>query len=369
MLAFCFLAVMVFGTALAIGTKIYRIPVQQAYTIRESSEIRGYAEQKVLKNGIHVPVRGGPDTQYYTEVSFGTPPQMFKLAIHTGLRSLLIPSVSCISPACAGRRTYNSSASSTYEPIRHDSGSQNFKVRLSQDVLDIGLLQVQGQMFWEATSINSFFLEQFDGQLDLGYPIPGTLRELSPLYNMISQQLLAEPLFTLHLGSASCNGHLQLGGIDPSDYKGEISYVPLRQGSFWELDLTSINFANETLALENSYSALDSGSSFIRMPSIVAARLNLHIGARDGMDRQSVVDCEAIPSLPDLTIVFGEVSLRLRAEDYIIHTDTQCLSSFVGEDMTDSDGSSIWILGNILLRSWFSVYDVGREAVGFAEAA
>ncbi|QRV75677.1 hypothetical protein RhiJN_03692 [Ceratobasidium sp. AG-Ba] len=50
MLAFSLLAATLFRMALSIGAKVHRIPVQQAYTTREPSDIRGYAGQQVLKD-------------------------------------------------------------------------------------------------------------------------------------------------------------------------------------------------------------------------------------------------------------------------------------------------------------------------------
>lgn len=39
-----------------------------------------------------------------------------------------------------------------------------------------------------------------------------------------------------------------------------------------------------------------------------------------------------------------------------------------GLDIEMPDGSSLWIVGDVFLRRYFTVYDLGRNAVGFAKS-
>lgn len=49
------------------------------------------------------------------------------------------------------------------------------------------------------------------------------------------------------------------GGIDPSAYRGEITYVPVRRKAYWEVELEQVAFGDEILELENTGAAIDTG--------------------------------------------------------------------------------------------------------------
>ncbi|XP_052554319.1 renin isoform X3 [Tympanuchus pallidicinctus] len=101
------------------------------------------------------------DTQYYGEISIGTPPQTFKVVFDTGSANLWVPSCKCspLYSACISHSRYDSSKSRTYIAngtgfsIRYGTGS--VKGFLSQDVVmvsDIPIIQV----FAEATVLPAF---------------------------------------------------------------------------------------------------------------------------------------------------------------------------------------------------------------------
>lgn len=84
---------------------------------------------------------------------------------------------------------------------------------------------------------------------------------MPPFYNMINQGLLDEPVFSFWLGSDPEGGVATFGGIDASHYKGKIDYVPVRRKGYWEVELEKVKFGAETLELENTGAAIDTGSS------------------------------------------------------------------------------------------------------------
>ena len=123
----------------------------------------------------------------------------------------------------------------------------------------------------------------------------------------------------------------------------------------------------------------------IALPTDVAEMINTQIGAKRGWNGQYTVDCSTVPSLPDLTFTFDGKPYPIKATDYILEVQGTCISSFTGMDI-NLPGGSLWIIGklyscqililllsvmgvgDVFLRRYYTVYDLERDAVGFALA-
>lgn len=219
----------------------------------------------------------------YSEIAIGTPPQTFKVVLDTGSSNLWVPSSSCNSIACFLHTKYDSSASSTYKQngsefeIRYGSGSLSGFV--SQDTVQMGDIKIQHQDFAEATSEPglAFAFGRFDGILGLGYDSISVNSIVPPFYNLVDRGLLDEPVFSFYLGN-SANGdgdesEVCLGGINKNHYTGNLIRIPLRRKAYWEVDLDSLTFGDETVELDNTGAILDTGTSLIAMPSTIAELL------------------------------------------------------------------------------------------------
>ncbi|PWN18588.1 putative PEP4-aspartyl protease [Microstroma glucosiphilum] len=330
-----------------------------------------YAE---AKKGHGVPLSDYLNAQYFADISIGTPPQSFKVILDTGSSNLWVPSKSCSSIACFLHTKYDNSASSTY----HKNGTE-FKIQygsgamegfVSQDTLRIGDLEIKHQDFAEATSEPglAFAFGKFDGILGLAYDTISVDGVVPPFYQMVNQKLIDEPVFSFYLGSsAEDGGEAVFGGIDPDHYTGKITYAPIRRKGYWEVALDKVALGDDELDLDNTGAAIDTGTSLIAGPTDVMELLNSAIGAKKGWQGQYTVDCEQIPSLPDLTFTIDGKDYTLSASDYILQVQGSCISSFTGLDIPAPLGP-IWIVGDVFLRKYTTVYDLGRNAVGFATA-
>jgi saccharopepsin len=100
-----------------------------------------------------------------------------------------------------------------------------------------------------------------------------------PFYKMIDQGLLDEKLFTFWLNDANAGegapgGEAVFGGIDDTHYEGKIFYAPVRRKGYWEVELEKVKFGDETLELENTGAAIDTGTSLIALPSDIAESMS-----------------------------------------------------------------------------------------------
>jgi len=167
--------------------------------------------------------------------------------------------------------------------------------------------------------------------------------------------------------SESDSGELVFGGIDSSAYTGSITYVPVRRKAYWEVELEKVSFGYDELELENTGAAIDTGTSLIVMPTDIAEMLNTQIGAKKSWNGQYVVDCSTVPGLPDLSFHFDGKLYALKGSDYVLEVQGTCISSFTPMDII-VPGGSLWIVGDVFLRRYYTVFDYERHAIGFAKS-
>jgi len=333
----------------------------------------GTEDLDIEGGGYTHPISNFLNAQYFSEITLGTPPQTFKVILDTGSSNLWVPSQQCGSIACYLHTKYESSASSSYKAngssfeIRYGSGSLSGFV--SQDVLNIGDLCVKHQDFAEATSEPglAFAFGKFDGILGLGYDTISVNHIVPPFYNMINQGLLDKSVFAFYLSSTDDGSEVIFGGVDKKHYKDDLIWLPVKRKAYWEVDLEAITFGDNVASLEDTGAILDTGTSLIVMPSTLSDLLNEAIGAKKDFGGTYKVDCNKRDSLPDLTFTLSGTNFTITADDYILKTGGSCISAFMGMDFPDPIGPLV-ILGDAFLRKWYSVYDLGNDSVGLAQA-
>ncbi|XP_036115558.1 pepsin F-like [Molossus molossus] len=375
-----------FLSLVALSECLVTIPLTKIKSMRESLRERDLLSSYLQEHpysqayrflhrqeGVTVePMRSYLDLYYVGTISIGTPPQEFKVIFDTGSADLWVPSIYCSSPACATHRTFHPGKSSTFlstgRPISLHYGSGSMTGLLGSDNVRIGDLVVKYQAFGlsQTESSKSFEYGVFDGILGLSYPTMA-LKGTTPVFDsMWKQGLLSENLFAFYLSTNTEMGSVVMfGGVDHSYYTGELKWVPVSRQGYWQITVDSISMNGKVIACDGSCQAIvDTGTSLLIGPNYHIFNILKIINARPTSTGEYIINCNTIRVLPDIVFTINGVGYPVPASAYIRRGQSNVCYS----NLDDSFGHSLWVLGDVFLRLYFTVFDRANNRIGLAPA-
>ncbi|XP_051849034.1 chymosin-like [Antechinus flavipes] len=377
---------LVFLAIIALSDCMFRLPLRKGNTLRHKLKKHGlladflqeneyspsskYQRYGEAANASSEPLTNFLDSQYFGKIYIGTPPQEFTVVFDTGSSNLWVPSVYCNSTACENHHRFSPSESSTFsgtdEPLSIQYGTGSMEGVLGYDTVSVTNIVVPDQVFGLSTQEpgNIFTYAEFDGILGLGYPSLAEDQATPVFDNMMTHHLVVQNLFSVYMSRNGPGSMLTLGAIDSSYYTGSLHWVPITVQGYWQFSVDRITVNGQVVACDGGCQAiLDTGTSLLVGPTYDISNIQNVIGATEGPYGEFDINCSSLSSMPTVVIHINGREYPLPPSAYTNQMQGMCTSGF-----QDDGSSQLWILGDVFIREYYSVFDRANNRVGLAKA-
>lgn len=319
-------------------------------------------------------VKDYANAQYYATVQIGTPPQEFQVIYDTGSSNLWVPEKGCVH--CGyffvnKKNKYDKDLSSSYVVDGSDFsivyGSGAVSGKYAQDTVtladDIAVANQKFASIHDAGGMGmAYTISKFDGILGLAFDSISVGGAETVFHNAIDQGLLEKGMFAFYLGDQN-DGELTFGGYDETKFSGDLAWVKLSEPTYWRINIGGVKIGS--FSTSDTDGIVDSGTSLLVGPSSDVKQIGNAIGAKQTLTGQFTIDCDKVDSIPDMTWTIDGKEYTLPGDKLVIQTSGMCLFAMMGMDFPEPGPK--WILGDVFMREYYTVFDYENEQVGFAK--
>lgn len=331
---------------------------------------------QVLENRSNVRTR---QMQYRGRLYVGTPPKAFDLIFDTGSSWLWVTNSTCgrrchrVGSAFDARNSSSYEARGTLLSLEYGMGSATGYLGFeSVGIANVTVRRQSLVIVYRNTGFNGM---RADGLLGLGFSQLAD-NNLTFVDNLYRQGLIEAPLFAIYLSNndfgrnaqeahTSCItfGHSELSRYSHSK---EILYLPVYTSTgYWAVPLKTVRLDNTAIAGSSFLAILDTGTSLLIGPAAeVMAVFEYFVERWTCQLRGSLLECQCgNDTLPELKFGLGHEGAEfvLQPEFYTQRRNGSCVLLF---DSTQDTG--LWILGDVFLRAFYTVFDMQEGRVGLA---
>jgi len=207
---------------------------------------------------------------------------------------------------------------------------------------------------------------KFSGILGLAFPGMAAYGIVPVFDNIINQKLLKKNIMSFYYSvNESTEGEITLGYIDPNRFSGKLSYYPVIDKFYWTIRMDDIRLGKKSLGLcpEGCRAIVDTGTSLITGPTRDLTKLLHAIQVEN--------DCRNYQTADPVVFVFGGDEYTLEVPDYILKKEAAgrsfCRAMMMPLDVPFPHGPA-WILGDVFMQKFYTVFNRDRNSVGFALA-
>jgi len=286
-----------------------------------------------------------------------------------------------------------SKESTTYSkdgsPFKITYGSGEMSGFLSKDVLQVGPLRAKDVPFAEETDEYGLNLDdaEFDGILGLGFPSiseSGTQQEMfaaikrdNPDFNNgMFAFWLGRGAGSTDTGMVDFGGLLTIGAADDNYYTGEITWLPIvKPAAYWQFAVEGVSCSGKDVKMKNSIAIADTGTSLLYGPPGPVDELVKAMGLTAADENQGgyMVECSKVKGMPSITFKMQGKDFDIDAQHLFLSIGEQdgkdyCMFGIQADPGLDDPAHSYWLLGDVFLGKFYSVWDVVQQRIGFASA-
>lgn len=238
-----------------------------------------------------------------------------------------------------------------------------------QDRVQLGNTSFDKQAVQAAVQVSTAITnDQFSsGILGLGISASNTVRPTKQqTYIDNIKDELARPLFTANL-KKGVPGNYNFGYINKTEYRGKIGYTDVDKSSlYWEITLDGYKVGADGKFGDYKWNAIvDTGTSLLLLPETM---VDYYYAQVEGSQFDRNVGMMVFPcssKLPDFVFQVGTYNGTVPGH-YINYGRSSRDGDVCHGGIQSADGVPFAILGDVLLKAQFVVFDVGQMRVGFA---
>lgn len=358
----------------------------------------------ITKNGAVVAHK----TAFFGDIHVGGPErQPFSVVFDTGSGHVILPGSACTSETCKAKRRFDHSKSSSARNVTSKGDLKVVGDETRENVaITFGTGKVNGEFLRDTVCLQEkgacidlsivaanemtqdpFDAFSFDGVLGLSL----SRLSLAPSFNFFGQmasQSQADflPQFAVFLSSQpSVPSEISFGGYDESRLAGPLNWSPVLdpQLGYWQVPIKAVKIGRESLPLcekGGCRAILDSGTSLLGVPSGELRSFHRQL-ARVLPEEHEDVDCRQWEG-PPISFDLGSFSVTVTAEDYSRMSPASlrvaggkpdqkrdfCRASLLPVDLKAPLGPATFIMGEPILKRFYTVFDWGQKRVGLGLA-
>uniref|UniRef100_A0A8C6NEX0 Uncharacterized protein n=1 Tax=Melopsittacus undulatus TaxID=13146 RepID=A0A8C6NEX0_MELUD len=356
------------------------IKLKKGKSIRENMKEAGVLEDYLRKIKHHAakkypsredfvvyePITSHLDSSYFGEISIGDPPQNFTVLFDTGSSNLWVPSTYCKTPACYNHVKFRPRESSTFitngQTYTLSYGSGTLTVLLGYDTVRIQCITVTNQEFGLSKDepTQPFYYADFDGILGMAYPSLAVGGTPTVLQGMLEQNQLSEPIFSFYFSrkpTYNYGGELILGGVDPQLFYGDITWAPVTQELYWQVAIDEFAIGESMMGWcsRGCQGIVDTGTFLLTVHNLLFT-----------LSPQYAVDCNEIQNMPAITFIINGAQLPLYPSAYVFNNNGYCTLGIEVTYLPSQNRQPLWILGDVFLKQYYTIFDMANNRIGFA---
>lgn len=137
---------------------------------------------------------------------------------------------------------------------------------------------------------------------------------------MYRQRYIDRPIVSFYLTNNNADRHDEIvfGGIDRKHYIGQLVYVPVDNGNYWQFHMEHILLGTEYMLCAYGCEAVaDTGTSLIGGPKADIDYMHSYLGGHRLANGDVMFDCDGVSEFPTISFVFGNKQFTLEANHYV----------------------------------------------------